>query len=412
MAWYKIHSDNLTAIADSIRAKNGSTDPIAVTDMPMQIEAIVGGGASEDVRYVTFMSENGATELYRKAVATGDDCVDVAAKGLIDKQTKEPTNTEVFTQNGWSLTAGGVADASALTNVTEDRTVYAAFKASTRYYTVRFFDGETMLHTMQVAYGATADYVPTKDGFAFIEWQPSNANITQDTDCYAQWSEVITFANASWAQIAEISESGHAQEYFAVGDTKDILFNGVETVTVEIVGFNHDTISGGTNKAGISAICKTVPTSITEDNVVWGSPQKYPANLNNTVYAALPYELQSVVKSVTKQYDESSNVTTSPALTTHSLKVWLPSTTELGVGFSLISASIASSDYPKHVSTLGTVYEAYKSASCPADKGAKWHTRTLWRNNTNYPYIGALAGADKYTFNPPPGYGLAFGFCI
>ena len=152
-----------------------------------------GGGFSDDVRYVTFMSEDGTTELYKKPVATGDDCVDVVAKGLIDTPTKESTNTEVFTYSGWSLTSGGEANDSALLNVTEDRTVYVSYTVSTRYYTVRFFDGEETqpMKTVQVQYGETANYLPKKDGFSFDGWQPSNENITHNTDCYAQWSELI-----------------------------------------------------------------------------------------------------------------------------------------------------------------------------------------------------------------------------
>ena len=47
-------------------------------------------------------------------------------------------------------------------------------------------------------YGETANYTAEKEGFGFDGWQPSNENITADTDCYAQWTENVTFANASW----------------------------------------------------------------------------------------------------------------------------------------------------------------------------------------------------------------------
>lgn len=47
MAKYVIEDTTLTGIADAIRGKTGTTDPIAVTDMAAQIEAITGGGSEE-----------------------------------------------------------------------------------------------------------------------------------------------------------------------------------------------------------------------------------------------------------------------------------------------------------------------------------------------------------------------------
>ena len=44
----------------------------------------------------------------------------------------------------------------------------------------------------------------------------------------------------SWAEISEISLSGTAQDVFSVGDTKDIQMTTGETVTFEIIGFNHE----------------------------------------------------------------------------------------------------------------------------------------------------------------------------
>ena len=147
----------------------------------------MGGGSSADVRYVTFIGADGAV-LYKKAVAVGDDCVDVVTKGLISTPTKESTVAEVYTYSGWSLTEGGAASSSALKNVTEDRTVYAAFTTSARKYTVRFLDGDTVMKTEQVAYGTQATPPDTtKEGYAFVSWTPSNLTIYGDTDFVGKW---------------------------------------------------------------------------------------------------------------------------------------------------------------------------------------------------------------------------------
>lgn len=175
-------------IANAIRAKTGGTDTMKPNEFPTQIANIpAGGGSSADVRYVTFIGADGAV-LYKKAVAVGDDCVDVAAKGLISTPTKESTVAETYTYSGWALTEGGAASADALKNVTEDRTVYAAFTASARKYTARFLDGDTVMQASQVAYGTQATPPNTeKDGYAFVAWTPSNLTIYEDTDFVGTW---------------------------------------------------------------------------------------------------------------------------------------------------------------------------------------------------------------------------------
>lgn len=240
-------------IANAIRAKTGGTDTMKPNEFPTQIANIpAGGGSSADVRYVTFIGADGAV-LYKKAVAVGDDCVDVAAKGLISTPTKEMTVAEVYTFNGWSLTSGGAASSAALANVTEDRTVYAAFTASARKYTVRFINGDTVLQTQTVAYGGSAVYTgdepQSADGSSmmFSGWLPDGTNIKADTDCYAQYVEAPTLVAASWAKISEISDAGTAENYFAIGDTKPVKLKGTigtldidETYYVYIIGFNHN----------------------------------------------------------------------------------------------------------------------------------------------------------------------------
>lgn len=153
-----------------------------------------GGGSSADVRYVTFVS--GDTVLYKKPVATGDDCVDVYQKGLIDKPTKESTAAEDYTfSSGWSATPGGAADANILKNITEDKTVYAVFTATARLYTITWLDedGVTELPGQkQWAYGTVPSYAPVKDGYNFDGWTPTPVEVTGDATYTASWSEMLS----------------------------------------------------------------------------------------------------------------------------------------------------------------------------------------------------------------------------
>lgn len=330
-----------------------------------------GGGAVEGVCYVTFVSDDGTTELFKRAVIAGNDCGDVVSLGLIDAPIKESTNTQTFTHNGWSLTAGDSASDAALKNVTADRTVYAAFNASTRMYTVRFFDGDTLLNTMQVAYYETADYTPSKSGYFFNSWQPSNEHIIADTDCYAQWDETPSFANATWAQIGEICTNGQAQECFKLGDTKTLTFTDGTTDTLEIVGFNHDDLSDGTGKASITMVIRgRGPQSswgVAYSNGWSGSTVR--TYLNSTFYNLFPSDFKAILRSVDKQ-----SITGSPNKTdivTTSDKVWLVSQTEL-TGSKINSTVAEGTQYAHFAKGASKQYRA-----CATSSTYKYMLRTV-----------------------------------
>lgn len=308
---YSIKKETLTGIADAVRAMTGGTDPIAVTDIATKILSIEGGGGSGGaVCCVTFMSHDGTTELYKKAVLVGDNCMNPVEMGWLETPMKDPTNTIAYTFAGWSTTAGGEADASALAKVTEDRVVYAAYTESTRLYTVRFFDGDTLLNTMRVEYGATADYTATKDGAEFGGWQPSNTNITADTDCYAQWVENPTFANSTWAKISEVCEAGEAATYFAVNDERTITTEAYGDIVLRIIGINLDNKADGSGKAGIT-VAVTKPNRVAVYSGSFHSSNGSDWNdlsskCNYRTWCEaflmkLPIELSAVIKTVRKQ---------------------------------------------------------------------------------------------------------------
>ena len=125
---------------------------------------------------------------------------------LSAEDVKDGTNAQGFTPAkastvqynytfiGWSTTKGSTtAETGVLNDITADKSLYAVFSQSLRTFTVYFYNGSTLLQTAEnVKYGGTATYTgeaPTKDGFTFSGWQPSNVNVTADTSCYAQFVE-------------------------------------------------------------------------------------------------------------------------------------------------------------------------------------------------------------------------------
>ena len=147
-----------------------------------------------DTLYLTVLYKDyNASLLDYELVDSGKD----AEGGL--NPTREPTNTTVFTFDGWATETGGAVDTDALKEITADRSVYAHYAESTRYYTVRFFNGETLLDTQYIAYGGYAVYydgdtgtnAPAYDGpgdpedYQFTGWDQDVSYITHDVDTYA-----------------------------------------------------------------------------------------------------------------------------------------------------------------------------------------------------------------------------------
>lgn len=187
------------------------------------VEAVTsgGGGSMEGVHTVTFMSQDGTTELYKRPVADGDDCADPVTRGYISAPTKESTAQYNFSFVGWATTPNGAWDTNALKAVTADKTVYAAFASVTRYYTITYYDddGTTVLKTESLAYGATPSpsYKPIKDGVAFDGWVPELVAVTGDASYIAKWTSNLASGvfttGAKWALAAtgELTISGEGE---------------------------------------------------------------------------------------------------------------------------------------------------------------------------------------------------------
>ena len=118
-------------------------------------------------------------------------------------------------------------------------------------YTAYFYNENTLLQTVKnIPYGGTATYTgatPTKSGYVFTGWSPSPTNIQADTACYAQFileGEIID----DWATISARSIAGTAQNYYSIGDCKQVHLEGTmgtlslnTDLYVYILGFNHNT---------------------------------------------------------------------------------------------------------------------------------------------------------------------------
>lgn len=122
-----------------------------------------------------------------------------------------------------------------------------------------------------------------------------------------------SFANNTWAQIAAFAESGKAADVYKVGDEKQIELSTGETITLVILGFNHDDKTDG-GKAGITIGMKNClttkyPFNPTNTNVGGWNGSTMRTSTMQTLLSQLPSDLQSVIKTVNKKATSGNNAT-------------------------------------------------------------------------------------------------------
>ena len=362
-------------IADAIREKNGTTAAIKPTAFADAIRGIeTGGGSSADVRYVTFRSHDGSVEYGTKPVAMGDDCADPLERGLFDPPVRQTDAQYSYTFVGWTATPGNGADENALSTVTENRVLYAVFSAAVRSYTITYYDGDTMLKTQSLAYGATPSYAPAKLGYTFTGWVPTPVPVTEDASYSAQWIEKMDFEALSWEQIAEYAQSGEASLTFDLGATKTFNLVGAGTpVTARIIGFQQDDLADGTGKAGITLMLEGFwnaygalhgGANYMQKSTAWPNMEMRSA-LRARAAAQLPGELLAVMKTVIKKTYDPVNT----AMLQSEDTVFLPSRDELDDLAGFMGYPDEGPFYPYYADNASRVI-TYNGVAVP------WWTRT------------------------------------
>ncbi len=281
--------------------------------------------------------------------------------------TKDQTPQYKYSFSGWATINGAPASPAVLDKITGPLTVYAAFIATIRQYTVQFYNGDSFIESVVVDYGADAECSqtpePSQEGDRFSGWIPSNKNIQEDTTCRATFTNPNVLNSTAWSVISEISEKGQGANYFSVGDCKEVTLNGTigtlelleQKLYVYILGFDHNEryegkgIHFGTFKSAQidgESLCLTDShySNYTSNGSKWfnmnhssntnvggwqgcdlrydilGSVHEKGAQnaaettatspVENTLMAALPFDLRQVMKPMTKftdNYGNSSN---------------------------------------------------------------------------------------------------------
>lgn len=287
-----------------------------------------------------------------------------------------------------------------------------------------------MLFTQTVDYGSPAKYGGTKPvyggsssgTFLFSGWEPSITNITGDLDTYAIFSEIAlpteqkAFADCTWAQIKAVLTSGSVNDsnqwcigdvvWFEVGDEKPITLSNGETLTMQIIDFNHDVDSSSNilpctlATKELMATSKQMNSSSTNAGG-WCNSAMY-SYLQGEVFDMLPADLQAVITPAVKKSTEGSQSTNILSSTDN---LFLLSYSEVGLSTST-PYSEEGTAYPYFASS--TQRKKYKVGATSA---SYWWLRSPYPSyaSTFHCVNSSGSGDSDFAYST---YGVCFALCI
>lgn len=237
--------------------------------------------------------------------------------------------------------------------------------------------------------------------------------------CYESVKAISTvLSENTWPQIAAVSASGKAQEYWSVGDTKTEMLNG-KTYTFRIVGFDHDDLvsyddkydepnyNGGKNKAGITfEMVELFETSLEMHGSATNSVGWLRSKMNlthmETMKGYMPTELQGVLRTVNKLTSSGNKEST---IEIAENELFLFSEVEIcGVA----SQSFAGEGEQYAYYAAGNRVIKYKPGSSSANY---WWLRSPYKSASSS-YLRILPGGT-FGYNVATNTnGVSFGFCL
>ena len=203
-----------------------------------------------------------------------------------------------------------------------------------------------------------------------------------------------------------------------IGDTKDITLTTGEVIQMRIIGFNHDTLSGGTGTAGITlqmvdCLATKYPMNSTARNAGGYAASVMKTSTLPTVKALLPQEWQDVIKLVDKKSANGGSTNYSKTLTL-SEDIFLLAEIEV----------FGTTTYAQDGANEGSVYEYWNgkdatgrikkcdtNADGVADTVAAWWLRSSGYNDTGY-FCYVNASGNAYGYLASASRGVSFAFCV
>lgn len=105
-----------------------------------------------------------------------------------------------------------------------------------------------------------------------------------------------TLENSSWGLIDDMSQNGRASTLWSIGDEKEVSIEEYGKIKFQIAGFDHDDLTDGTGKAGITFIAESLVGNLTVTQLYTGVTDL--KNLLLEIKDKMPPDLNSVIKNV------------------------------------------------------------------------------------------------------------------
>ncbi len=203
----------------------------AVTAVTEDVTYVAQFTTTENKHIVTFYDDNSTTIL---GVAVVDDGATAVYPNVLP--TKQETEQYTYTFEKWVTEANGSTEAQ-LTNITENKEVYAKYTQSLREYSVRFVDWDgSLLSEQKVAYGQSAEApFAERDEYRFTSWSCPFDNITGETTITAQYvqqfvvkflaydNSIIEIQHVDWGMSATAPQHPPRVNYRENGWSRDFI---------------------------------------------------------------------------------------------------------------------------------------------------------------------------------------------
>lgn len=369
---------------------------------------------------VYYENYNG-TLLYQTIIPIGQKAIDPVALGLISKPTRPSDTSSSYTYVGWDR----------LPIIEQDTTIRATFAPTTRYYTISFYNGSTLLESKQVPFGAYPSYsgeIPdAPSGQIYAGWSPMIKKVDGDQRynlLYASSQIVEEEISDSWTTILASIRDGSFVNKYKRGNFKKMTMNDGTVLEMALAGFAIDR----TNNDILVPTTWTVHSDLYNDPAIkstWHNEQDWTVDPNvmswGTCYlrehlradilGQIPTEIKNRIVPVYKSHRAyTSNDLSSRYWQTTFDSLWIPSITEARDGY---------------VYDGGEVREGYalpdlsKSSSASSPNKEEWWLRDKWIDSTSTPglfmssyyrlnYDDDSISADTVTRN----YHVPLSFCL
>lgn len=261
------------------------------------------------------------------------------------------------------------------------------------------------------------------------------------------WPNKKALNDCTWDEISEISSSGQAANYFAVGDCKEIVLNGtVGALTFNdyhtyafIIGFDHNAelegehrihfqlaktaLSGGKDICFVDSNYNSTGSSAafrmnTRNTNSGGWKDSYMRNnicgtsktsTSGRIMGAIPADLRNALKSVTKYTNNTGNSSNSGAVTATTDYFFLLA--EYEVFGNIAYSNTYEANYQQQYAYYSAGNSKVKYRHNSTGSSALWWLRSSFASKSNY-FMYVISSGGVYGYYANNSLGFAPGFCV